>query len=66
MSSLEQVFDSFANFGAGSAASSGGLDSAKFAKLTRDCGLLDKNLSAPGCDLIFTKVFIDFSKKKSP
>ncbi|CAM9696749.1 unnamed protein product, partial [Phaeothamnion confervicola] len=49
------VYDDFCSFGAGQ----GGcleMNSAKFTKLAKDCGLVDRRLTTTDLDLIFTRV----------
>ena len=53
--SVESVYKSFCAFGAGSN-NVAMMDNAKLAKLTRDCKLLDKKLTATDVDIIFSKV----------
>lgn len=54
MCRMEDVFKTFCSFGDKGAAAM--MDGAKLAKLSRDCKLLDKNLTATDVDIIFTKV----------
>eukprot|EP01061_Rhynchopus_euleeides_P030249 TRINITY_DN50313_c0_g1_i1.p3 TRINITY_DN50313_c0_g1~~TRINITY_DN50313_c0_g1_i1.p3 ORF type:complete len:155 (+),score=70.13 TRINITY_DN50313_c0_g1_i1:59-523(+) len=56
MSELQQVFNSFCAFGAGSGNAKAEMDNAKFAKFCKDTKLVDKKFSATDCDLIFSKV----------
>ena len=54
---MEELFRSFCAFGADKSASAVALlDGAKFAKMTKDLKLLDKNLTSTDVDIIFTKV----------
>ena len=54
---LGEVFRSFCTFGASSGKEAPPqMDNAKFAKLTRDCHLLDKKLTSTDVDIIFAKV----------
>ena len=55
---LGEVFRSFCSFGSKetAAAASPQMDNAKFAKMTRDCKLLDKKLTSTDVDIIFAKV----------
>lgn len=57
---LRATFEKFARFGsrAGAASPSGpvDMDGAKFAKLCRECGLIEGGLTATAADLIFSKV----------
>lgn len=54
---MEALFRSFCAFGADKSASAVAmLDGAKFAKMTKDLKLLDKNLTSTDVDIIFTKV----------
>ena len=53
--SLGDIFKSFCAFG-GDKSGQPMMDGAKLAKLTRDCKLLDKNLTATDVDIIFSKV----------
>ena len=58
ISSLEEAFARFAGFGGGGGAGSGAkeMDSSKFAKLCKECRLLDKKTLTPtDVDLIFTR-----------
>ena len=52
---LEEAFRQFCSFGDGKLASSLMMDGAKFAKMCRDCKLLDKKLTATDVDIIFAK-----------
>jgi p25-alpha len=51
---LRAVFSSFCSFGAGQSGSAE-MDSAKFVKLSKESGLVDKKLTTTDLDLIFTK-----------
>ena len=51
---VEQVFQSFCAFGAGSGVAM--MDNAKFAKFFRDLKLLDKKVTATDVDIIFSKI----------
>lgn len=51
---MEDIFKNFCSFGDKGAAPM--MDGAKLAKLSRDCKLLDKNLTSTDVDIIFTKV----------
>lgn len=55
---MEELFKSFCAFGADKSGAAGAatLDGAKFAKMTKDLKLLDKNLTSTDVDIIFTKV----------
>lgn len=54
---MEELFKSFCSFGADKSGSGASLlDGAKFAKMTKDLKLLDKNLTSTDVDIIFTKV----------
>ncbi|GBG80331.1 hypothetical protein CBR_g30699 [Chara braunii] len=58
-SSIEDVYETFANFGSGAVRTPAKLvnmDGGKFAKFCRDGGLLDKQFTATAVDLIFSKV----------
>ncbi|MEW5304921.1 MAG: hypothetical protein WDW38_010750 [Sanguina aurantia] len=54
---LKAVFYTFCGqgMGASKAAETTDIDSAKFAKLCKDAGLVDKGFTVTDCDLIFTK-----------
>ena len=54
-SDLEEVFESFCSFGAGSKDSGPMMDNAKFAKMFRDLKLLDKKLTETDVDIIFNR-----------
>ncbi len=55
---LKKIFDAYT-------ASTGGLMEGKsFAKLAKDCSLLDKKLTAADVDLIFAKVKINKTERK--
>jgi hypothetical protein len=58
MATLGEVFRSFCSFGSHDAAKapSPTMDNAKFAKMCRDCKLLDKKLTATDVDIIFSKI----------
>ena len=49
------MFESFASFGETSKGAAAMLDGTRFAKLCRDCGLLDRSVTATQVDLIFAK-----------
>lgn len=55
---MEEIFKTFCAFGGDKTLSAPAamLDGAKFAKMTKDLNLLDKNLSTTDVDIIFTKV----------
>ena len=55
MSTLGEVFKSFCAFG-GEKSGAAMIDGAKFVKIFRDLGLLDKQLTTTDVDIIFTKV----------
>lgn len=59
--SLKDAFNNFCSFGARGAAPE--MDNAKFAKLFRDCKLINSALSATGVDLIFSKVKLQGQRK---
>ena len=54
-SDLEEVFESFCSFGAGSKGSDPMMDNAKFAKMFRDLKLLDKKFTETDVDIIFNR-----------
>ena len=51
---LKAVYDAYSHQ-AGSTSSQPGMDGKSFAKMAKDCGLIDKHLAAPDVDLAFTK-----------
>ncbi|KAI3652328.1 hypothetical protein MP228_003631 [Amoeboaphelidium protococcarum] len=53
---VRQTFEQFANFGSSSAEKHETIDNAKFAKLCRDCGIIDKKCTSVDVDIIFKKV----------
>ena len=53
-SSLEEAFNEFASFGAGSGGAAE-LDSGKFSKLCKECKLFTKSFTTTDADIIFTK-----------
>jgi hypothetical protein len=55
---LGEVFKSYCSFGDKSTGPKPTpmLDGAKFAKIFRDCKLLDKHLTSTDVDIVFTKV----------
>ena len=55
---MEDLFKSFCAFGSDKGTGHGPatLDGAKFAKMTKDLKLIDKNLTSTDVDIIFTKV----------
>lgn len=53
--SLEAVFSSYAAFGAGSKGGAAVLESAKFAKLCRESGIIAGKLTPASVDMAFTK-----------
>lgn len=61
---LCEVFTQFCSFGAGQSGSDE-MDSAKFLKLSKDTGLVGKDLSSTDLDLIFSKVKGSGSKRIS-
>ena len=54
-SDLEEVFESFCSFGAGSKGSAPMMDNAKFAKMFRDLKLLDKKFTETDVEMIFNR-----------
>ena len=58
MQDLQQIFTSFASFGNRRVSKEEGpveMDGARFAKLAKDCKLLDKKFTATDVDLTFSK-----------
>jgi hypothetical protein len=58
---LNQTFQQFANFGVTATTKSSGsvtMDNARFAKLCRDCKLLDKNVTTVDVDIFFKKALV--------
>lgn len=64
MQDLKEIFYSFAAFGNRRLSKEDGtvveMDGARFAKLAKDCKLLDKKFTATDVDLTFSKVTISF------
>eukprot|EP00217_Crustomastix_stigmatica_P002796 CAMPEP_0183819806 /NCGR_PEP_ID=MMETSP0803_2-20130417/64325_1 /TAXON_ID=195967 /ORGANISM="Crustomastix stigmata, Strain CCMP3273" /LENGTH=798 /DNA_ID=CAMNT_0026064695 /DNA_START=85 /DNA_END=2481 /DNA_ORIENTATION=- len=53
---LQECYDAFCSFGGGKAGPKGyEMDNAKFAKLARECELLDKKCTSTSIDIIFSK-----------
>ena len=55
MADLEEVFNKFCAFGAGSKGAAPAMDSSKFTKLFRDLKLYDKKFTSTDSDIIFNR-----------